>query len=62
MVSTRHQRPQLSDPDDEMVLEAAVNGQANALVTHNLRDFATVAPSFGLLVLSPADLLKSTLV
>jgi putative PIN family toxin of toxin-antitoxin system len=28
-------RPQLSDPDDEMVLEPAVNGRADALVTHN---------------------------
>lgn len=53
-------RPQLSDPDDEMVLEAAVNGRADALVTHNLRDFAAVAPRFGLLVVSPADLLRRT--
>lgn len=52
-------RPQLSDPDDEMVLEAAVNGRADALVTHNLGDFATVAPKFGLLVVPPADLLRS---
>ncbi len=51
-------RPQLSDADDEMVLEAAVNGQADALVTHNLDDFAAVAPSFGLLVIPPADLLR----
>ena len=51
-------RPQLSDPDDEMVLEAAVNGRADALVTHNLKDFAAVAPRFELLVVSPADLLK----
>ena len=33
-------RPQLSDPNDEMVLETAVNGRADALVTHNVRDFA----------------------
>ncbi len=51
-------RPQLSDADDEMVLEAAVNGRADALVTHNLGDFAAVAPSFGLLVIPPADLLR----
>ena len=54
-------RPQLSDADDEMVLEAAVNGRADALVTHNLRDFAAVAPSFGLLVIPPADLLRRIL-
>lgn len=51
-------RPQLSDPNDEMVLEAAVNGQADALVTHNLADFASAAPRFRLLAISPADLLR----
>jgi predicted nucleic acid-binding protein len=30
-------RPQLRDPGDEMVLEASVNGRADALVTFNLR-------------------------
>lgn len=51
-------RPQLSDPDDEMVLEAAVNGQADALVTYNLADFAAAAPRFGLLVLTPGQVLQ----
>jgi predicted nucleic acid-binding protein len=32
-------RPTLRDPDDDMVLEAAVNGQAHAIVTFNRRDF-----------------------
>lgn len=32
-------RPQLHDPNDEMVLEAAVNGQADAIVTFNIKDF-----------------------
>jgi putative PIN family toxin of toxin-antitoxin system len=27
-------RPQVKDPDDEMVLESAINGQADALVTY----------------------------
>ena len=51
-------RPQLPDPADEMVLEAAVNGRADALVTHNIADFAPAAPRFGLSVLRPGELLR----
>lgn len=51
-------RPQLADPNDEMVLEAAVNASADALVTHNVRDFAKGAMRFGLRVLRPGELLK----
>jgi putative PIN family toxin of toxin-antitoxin system len=51
-------RPQLRDPGDEMVLEAAVNGQARALVTFNVRDFGTVPARFGIEVLLPRDALK----
>jgi hypothetical protein len=39
-------------------LEAAVNGRADALVTHNLADFAAAAPRFGFVVLPPGELLK----
>jgi predicted nucleic acid-binding protein len=51
-------RPALRDPDDDMVLEAAANGRADAIVTFNLRDFADVAPRFGIAVLRPADALR----
>ena len=51
-------RPQLSDPKDELVLEAAVNSGADALVTHNLRDFKPATGIFGLRVLLPRDVLK----
>jgi putative PIN family toxin of toxin-antitoxin system len=51
-------RPQLTDADDEMVLEAAINGQAEAIVTHNRRDFERAAERFGIAVLSPAELLE----
>ena len=50
-------RPQLRDPGDEMVLEAAVNGRVDAVVTHNTRDFASAAPRFGVQVLTPSQTL-----
>jgi putative PIN family toxin of toxin-antitoxin system len=51
-------RPQLKDPGDELVLEAAVNGRADGLVTHNVRHFAEAAPRFGLAVIRPGAALK----
>lgn len=54
-------RPQLPDPKDEMVLEAAVNGRADALVTYNERDFVRAARRFALTVIRPPDLLKQVM-
>jgi len=51
-------RPQVADPDDEMVLEVAINGYANALVINNLRDFAGITGRFKIPVLSPVQMLK----
>ncbi|HEX4486837.1 MAG TPA: putative toxin-antitoxin system toxin component, PIN family [Terriglobales bacterium] len=51
-------RPQTRDPKDEMVLEAAINGQVDALVTYNVIDFATAAVQFGISLMRPGDLLK----
>jgi|SRR5579864_886436 len=51
-------RPQLRDAGDEMVLEAAVNGRADALVTFKVRDFGTTPARFGIEVLLPRDALK----
>jgi len=51
-------RPQLPDPTDELVLEAAVNGRADALVTYNLRHFAQAAARFGLRLARPAEVLE----
>ena len=48
-------RPQLKDPADEMVLEAAVNGQCTHLVTWNLRDFAQAVPRFNLKLITPPE-------
>lgn len=49
-------RPQTRDPADEMVLETALNGRADALVTMNVSDFSA-AGIFRLPVLLPRDLL-----
>ncbi len=51
-------RPQSKDPNDEMVLEAAINGHADALVTYNIADFAVPAERFEIAVLSPVEILK----
>ena len=50
-------RPQLRDPADEMVLETALNGRADALVTLNINDFKP-ASHFGLAVLPPSTFLR----
>ena len=60
-VTTHYQwRPQLRDPADEMVLEAAVNAQAEAIVTYNARDFKP-AGRFGILVLNPEQAFRQFL-
>ena len=52
-VLTHYQwRPQLRDPADEMVLEAAANARVDVLVMYNLRDFVP-AKRFGIRVLTP---------
>ena len=52
-------RPQLRDPNDDMVLELAVNGlgrgQPVTLVTFNQRDFLPQATRFGIPVIEPAQ-------
>lgn len=51
-------RPALPDIDDDMVLEAAVNGRADGIVTFNLRDFGPPAERFGIRTLSPGDAVR----
>jgi putative PIN family toxin of toxin-antitoxin system len=51
-------RPQLRDPGDELVLEAAVNGQAGAIVTFNTRDFGVVPSRFRIALLTPAEAIR----
>jgi putative PIN family toxin of toxin-antitoxin system len=54
----RRIRPQLRDAGDELVLESAVNGEADAIVTHNVRDFLPGATRFFVSVLTPGEVLK----
>ena len=51
-------RPLLRDVGDEMVLEAAVNGRAEAIVTFNHRDFGSEPNRFGIEVLLPREALR----
>jgi len=51
-------RPRLPDPDDDMVLETAINGRASAIVTFNQRDFANATSEFNCAVIPPAAALQ----
>jgi putative PIN family toxin of toxin-antitoxin system len=51
-------RPQTRDANDEMVLEAAINGRADTLVTYNVADFTSAGERFGIRIVAPAELLK----
>lgn len=51
-------RPRLSDPNDDMVLETAVNGNADAIVTFNQRDFEETSRNFDCAVILPAVALQ----
>ena len=48
----------MADPNDEMVPEAAVNGQADTLVTHNIQDFREAAARFSVRAATPAEALE----
>lgn len=48
-------RPLLPDPDDDMVLETAVNAGAQTIVTFNRSDFDPAGKKFAISVLAPAE-------
>lgn len=51
-------RPQLKDANDEMVLEAAINGHADAIATFNERDFLPAAGDFGVELMRPIEIIR----
>ena len=53
-------RPRLSDANDDMVLETAVNGNADAIVTFNQRDFEEARKEFDCAVILPRAALHRT--
>jgi putative PIN family toxin of toxin-antitoxin system len=54
-------RPIAADPDDDMVLEAAINGKAGIVASFNIKDMHAGAEQFGIQVLRPADVLRRLL-
>jgi len=51
-------RPCLKDPKDDMVLELAVAGSCDCIVTFNKKDF-TEAKFFGIKLLTPKEFLET---
>jgi predicted nucleic acid-binding protein len=52
-------RPLSSDAGDDLVLEAAINGQADVIATFNLRDIRGPAGRFGIRAETPGVVLSS---
>jgi putative PIN family toxin of toxin-antitoxin system len=50
-------RPQLGDVADEMVLETAINGRADCIVTFNIRHFGPAA-RFGIKPIRPDEAMR----
>ncbi len=50
-------RPFLQDSTDDMVLEVAVNANADAIITFNPKDFKGVKESFDIDILTPKEFL-----
>ena len=50
-------RPLLRDADDDMVIETAINGMADFLVTFNIGDFGSAGEPFGCRAIVPREAL-----
>ena len=56
LVRIKH-RPLSQDENDDMVLDVAINGDADAVVTNNIKDFRAAAGRFRIQVLTPREFL-----
>jgi predicted nucleic acid-binding protein len=51
-------RSRSKDPDDDMVLETAINGRADVIATFDVRHLVAAAAYFGVAVEPPVSLLR----
>ena len=51
-------RPTAADADDDVVLETAINGNANVIASFNVRDMAAGTARFGIAVERPASVVR----
>ena len=51
-------RPSVADPDDELVLEAAIATGGEWIVTYNIRDMAEGAARYGIEVITPGEAVR----
>jgi putative PIN family toxin of toxin-antitoxin system len=51
-------RPQARDPDDDLVLETAINGGAEVVASFNVADMRTGARRFGIVVERPGAVVR----
>src|SRR5262245_56884029 len=51
-------RPSVADPDDELVLEAAIATGSDWIVTHNILDMAAGAARYGIEIIKPGEALR----
>jgi predicted nucleic acid-binding protein len=54
----KFQRPNLTDPGDEHILNLALRGAADGLVTQNLRHFSNLQQKFGVKLYSPQEAVR----
>lgn len=51
-------RPLLPDPNDEMIVECAISGCADYIVTFNVKDFSSIQDLFLFQIVTPQEFLR----